>query len=265
MANRKTRRAAAKNAKSSNNSAAVKTTSAKWNASSPAIKDVVDFAVKHATFGTRDFLIGQFTRMMKACSVGAMMPNGDDVAKVYALIAAGINADKGDSEAYNVNATRNSECAAVLKLFDWQCRDALLAMLKGDEFKALTFEKIVRIARFLRGTPKQAAAAQKDNATLPDVAKIVAAMNKGSKPAPSGTGKRGKRAGVVGMPHDADRGLGHVVKCLAAFNAKHGKRLENASDRKLVAAMLDNAKSLFPAVKALMKADAAAEAKAASK
>jgi hypothetical protein len=248
-----------------NNSDAVKTTSAKWNASSPAIIDVVEYTVNHATSGTRDFLVGQFTRMLKACTVGAMMPNGDDVAKMYALIAAGIKSHKGDSEAYNVNATRNSECAAVLKLYDWQCRDALLAMLKGDEFRGLTFEKLVRIARFLRGTPKQDAAAQKDNATLPDVAKIVAAMNKGSKPAPTGTSNRAK-GGVVGMPmNEADRGLAHVVKCLVAFNAKHGKRLADANDRKLLAAMIDNARSLKPAVAALMKADAAEEAKAASK
>lgn len=268
--NRKQRRAAASKARKNNKgksgiTAAVKTTpDAKWNANAPTIKRAVAFTVNGELVERRLFIVTQFRYFIEACRVHAMAPKHS--AKLYALINA---STKGVTDAYNVNATRASEVAAVLKLFDWQCVDELFGTVKepggvlaGKEFAGLTFEKLVRIARAMRGSGKRVAIHEKSMAKAPSVAKLVKAMNDagGKGKGKGGKGKRGKRNAMPGMPGDPVKALGYIKSRIVHFRKTHGALLDK-KHAPLLAAMIENAEALFTPLREGIKAAQVNEAK----
>ena len=235
-------------------------TDVSFNKNGKNVRAMIEAGVAAETSIISNAVVATFDAGWKACAAGEMTPAHAD--KVLASIYASVAAKRGEKPS-KVEGPRVSDTRTVLKIFDWKCRANLVSVLNSID--TLTFEKLVAIVRWMKGTPKQSAKWKADLLTAPSKAELLRVMNKTKRRA-SKSKSRSKRKGsanVVGMPGDADRGLAHVVRCAVAFNKAHGKHLPR-DDAKLMAGVIDTLNALFKPTRALMKArEAEAAAKAA--
>ena len=252
---RKARRAADKTTKATkaNDSAAVI-----FNPRHAATRAAIDYGVTNATSSRAVALVEQFRRGIIACQQGGMKPTHADVLieeirKGIAVKrkAANINTD------FNVAtwAQRASEASAVLKLHEFKCVKPLFATLATID--VLTFEGLAAIARWMRGAHGKGGAWQATTTSAPSKVRLMKllAEKRTRKSKSKRKGGFAKGDGVVGMPiSDAVRGLGHVLKCAKAFDKAHARHFATASERKLMAACIENLNACFKPTRALVKA-----------
>jgi hypothetical protein len=237
-------------------------TEVSFNKNGKHVKAMIEAGIAAETSVISNAVVATIKAGWLACKAGEMTPAHAD--HVLIAIRAGVAAanDATVKRGEKLDGARVSDTRTALKIFDWKCRANLVDVLATIE--TLTFEGLVSIVRWMKGTPQKKAHWKADLITAPSKAELLGVIRK-VKGRTSKGGKRGgfkKGKGVVGMPmSDAVAGLGHVLKCAKAFNKAHASHFASAGDRKLFAAVLDNISACFAPTRALIKSR---EEKAAS-
>jgi hypothetical protein len=265
MANRKSRRAAAAKAAKGTKVATIAAplqTEVSFNKNGKHVKAMIAAGVAAETSVISNAVVAVFSEGWAACKAGEMSP--DHAADVLKAIHVSVAAKRGEKASKNADGARVSDTKTALKIFDWKCVGNLIEVL--NTIDTLTFEKLVAIVRWMKGTPQKAAQWKSTHLTAPSKAELIRVMNKTKKRATKSSKRGGfkKGKGVVGMPSDPVRGLAHVVKCAVAFNKKHAKDFASKSDAKLMAGVINTLNALFKPTRALQAArELAAAAKVA--
>ena len=239
-------------------------TEVSFNAKGKHVLAMIDAGIAAQTTVISNAVVAQIKSGWLACKAGEMSPAHAD--QVLIAINKGVAAaNDATFKAKDLDGARVSDTRTALKIHDWKCvkNGALAAALA--EIGTLKFEGLIAIVRWMKGTPKVKAHWRNDLESAPGKADLLKVIRAKKTRATKSTKRKTRKgsATVVGMPGDADRGLGHVIKCAIAFNKAHGKFLP-ASDAKLMAGVIDTLNALFKPTRALMKTrEEAAAAKAA--
>jgi len=221
-----------------------------FNANAKAVKDAVAFGVDDATTGASSSLVGFMERCIVACKRHDMSPKHAE--KILKLVRAGVTArhkrNGGTITLGKLRAQRVSETASILKLYQWSCVDALIAILK--EFDTLTFEGFVAISRWIRrGAKGHKPAHPRDLETPPTRAKLWAVLKSMKGRKTKTKPKKKVRGAMPGFPTGMVEGLAHIATRVAKYEKLHAKHL-GAGERSLIAAMRKNLVALVKPVRA---------------